>query len=195
MIKLEDVVNAPKSALPKLLRGGHPIDPRALDNTLYRGVSLGLPRWAEKLSWKTFAKTFYRATPESELFGWNVRLEQTGIGGPLVPKTKKGAPHCFGYYGVTGTHGYGLPADLQQGLLIQYRFGPNFPLDVIRIVRDPLVALNPDDPTLLLGWSYVHLGGVLWTPSYFVLHGPTELEYVPEAMKAWGTPQRMLSHK
>lgn len=60
------------------------------------------------------------------------------------------------------------------------------------MVRDPLVSLNPDDPTLLLGRSYVHLGGVLRTPSYFVLHGPTELDYVPAAMERWGAPPMML---
>lgn len=183
---LHDLVAAPRSDLPRLLRAGHPIDPHALDQSIYRGVSLGLPRWVEKLTWKTFAKTFYRPAPDAPLFGWNVRVEQTGIDGPLLPKMRGGKPRCFGYYGVTTSEGFPLPKDLRHGLLIQYRFGPNSPLDPIRLVRDPLVAIHKDDASLLLGWSYVHLGGVLWTPSYFALQKEGPLDYVPELAKSLG---------
>lgn len=190
-IRLQDLVNAPNDELPKLLRAGHPIDPNALDNRLYRGVSLGLPRWAEALSWKTFAKTFYRGH-DGGLYGWNVRLEQTGIEGRLVPKTKGQHPHCFGFYGVTKTDGYHPPRGTERGLLIQYRFGPNARISPLNWVRDPLVAVNPDDPSLLLGWSYVHLFGGIWTPSYFALKHEGAVEYVPAIMTRWTRPKAML---
>ena len=192
MRTLSEVVATPKRELPKLLREGHPIDPTARDNTVYHGVSLGLPRWAERVSWKTFAKTFYRASPEDPLFGWNIRVEQKGIGSPTQPKVRKGQPWCFGYYGVTSSRGYKVPADYAHGLLIQYRFGPNAAFDPVNLVRDPLVALNPDDPSLLFGWSYVHLGRAVWTPSYFVLQAEGPITHVPAAMEDWGTPKKML---
>ena len=44
-------------------------------------------------------------------------------------------------------------------------------MDPVRRLRDPLVALNPGDPSLLLGWTYLDLGlGLrLGTPSFFSL--------------------------
>lgn len=189
---LESVAALPAKRLPSLLRAGHAIDARALDQRVYRGVSLGLPRWAEALTWKTFAKTFYRPDPHGALYGWNIRVEQQGLDGPLVAKQRRGKPFCFGYYGVTTTEGYKVPAGLEHGLLIQYRMGPNGWYDPLRFVRDPLVALHPDDPSLLLGWSYVHLGGALWTPSYFVLQDEGPIDYVPPAMEGWGRHQAAL---
>jgi len=177
-----DLLHASRADLAQYLRAGHPIDPTALDHTLYRGVSLGLPRWMEALTWKIFAKTFYRAD-DGRLYGWNVRLQQTGIDGPIVPQQHRGAPRCFGYYGVTSAADAGLDADMSQGLLIQYRLGPNPALHPIRLARDPLVSLRPNDPSLLLGWSYLHIAGrVVPTPSYFVLRREGPLEHVPAAM-------------
>lgn len=190
-MRFEDLVNLPKNELPKRLRSGYPIDPHALDHTLYRGVSLGLPRWAERLTWKTFAKTFYRGK-DGQLYGWNVRLQQTGIHGAIVPKQRNGAPRCFGFYGVTRARGYTAPNDCDGGLSIQYRLGPNPRLHPIRWVRDPLVAIRPNDPTLLLGWSYVHLLGGIWTPSYFALKKEGALDYIPKIMQGWSAPQRLL---
>ncbi len=189
---LTELMDVPHKELPRLLKAGYSIDPRALDNTLYRGVSLGLPWWAEALSWKTFAKTFYRGDDDG-LYGWNVRLEQTGIQGPIVPKTKGKHPQCFGFYGVTGTDGYHPPHGTEQGLLIQYRFGPNARISPLNWVRDPLVAIHQDDPSLLLGWSYIHFLGGIWTPSYFALKAESPLDYVPDVMTAWTRPKAMLS--
>ena len=39
----------------------------------------------------------------------------------------------------------------------------------MRLLRDPLVAVRPDDPTLLLGWSYLRVGVNVPTLSYFCL--------------------------
>lgn len=193
-IVLQDLLSLSTKELAQHLRAGYPIAAHDLDHTLYRGVSLGLPRWAEALTSKTFAKTFYRAE-DGGLYGWNVRLQQTGITGPIAPKMRGDSPVCFGYYGVTSAQEYGLPQNLSQGLLIQYRLGPNHAAHPIRWVRDPLVALNPQDPSLLLGWSYVHLAGkILPTPSYFALQRESTLEHVPEIVRAWSTPKDMLAH-
>ncbi len=62
-------------ALRDAIVHGHPVDPRALEGWAYRGTSLGLPRVVERLTWKTFQKTFYRDPFSGALRGWNVRLE------------------------------------------------------------------------------------------------------------------------
>ena len=44
-----------------------------------RGISLGLPAWVERLSWKKFAKAFHRDPRTQRLRGWNVRIEQGAL--------------------------------------------------------------------------------------------------------------------
>jgi hypothetical protein len=156
-----------KRELAELLAAGHPIDPTALDDTEYQGISLGLPGWLVSLTWLTFMKTFHRDPASGALRGWNVRLQQDGLDAPCRPQERRGAPHTFGHYTVTAAPP-GTPGN-DRGLLIDYACRPNATLDPIRRVRDPLVALNPGDPNLLLGWSYVDVGFTVGTPSYFGL--------------------------
>lgn len=152
---IERFLDAPRAALRAALDGGHPIAPHALDDTRYRGISLGLPAWIDRLAWKTFEKTFHR--DGDALRGWNVRLEQTGVDGPVVPLLKRGVPHTFGHYDV-----------VQGDRWVELRYGA---------MVDPLVALAPGQTDWLLGRS--DLLGVP-TPSYFLLQRIGPLEHVPE---------------
>lgn len=159
------------AALARRMAEGHRLPADQLPLGWYRGTSLGLWAWVERLTWKTFAKTVVR-DPEG-LRGFNVRLEQDGLGAPPRPRGPR--PVVFGHYGVVDAPG---------GLLIDYGLGGGPRLDPGRLVRDPLVALRPGDPTLLLGRSLLDLGlGWAPTPSFFLL------EYVgplPEAVEAAG---------
>ncbi|MCB9761712.1 MAG: hypothetical protein H6739_17845 [Alphaproteobacteria bacterium] len=157
--------------LSELLCAGHPIDPTALDDTRYRGVSLGLPGFVVALTWRTFIKTFHRDPATGALRGWNVRLEQTGLDGEVVYKTdRRGQPVTFGHYRVVGAEGYRVPWDCAQGLVIDYGLGGNPALELTDRLRDPLVALKPDSVELLLGVTWVDLGPLqLRTPAYFAL--------------------------
>lgn len=169
-----------REELAALLREGHPIDPAALDDSEYRGVSLGLGATLERLTWKTFMKTFHRDPQTGGLRGWNVRMVQNGLGGPFEPMLKGGAPWTFGHYEVLGCEGQRVPKGCDRGLLIHYGVARNAKLDLLRRVRDPLVALVPGSVELLLGWSYLDLGvALVGTPSYFTLerHGP--LGFIP----------------
>src|SRR5207302_10620230 len=67
------------ASLMRALCEGHPIDPAALDDTEYRGIALGLPRFVEWISWKTFQKTFHRDPATGALRGSHVRVEQRGL--------------------------------------------------------------------------------------------------------------------
>jgi hypothetical protein len=160
------------------LRSGHPIAPEALDDTRYRGISLGLPAWIEKLAWKTFVKTFKRSG--DVLRGWNVRLEQTGLDGEVVyQQLKNGEPKTFGHYHVVDAGPN--PVGAHRGLLIHYGLGGNPIFDPSGLMRDPLVALEPDSVDRLLGWSYVDLRFSVGTPSYFMLErlGPLDHDATP----------------
>lgn len=166
--------------LAALLRAGHPIDPASLEGGAYRGVSLGLPAWIERLSWKTFQKTFYRDPSTGALRGWNVRVEQRGLHAPTVPLLRRGVPWTFGHYEVRPAGGYRPPRGFDRGLIIDYGRGANPRLDPTRRMRDPLVALREGSVEWLLGMSYVDLFGLaLSTPSYFVLRREGPITHVP----------------
>ena len=165
-----DLLDLPVRELVELMKSGHPIDPAALDDTEYRGISLGLPSIVDRLAWKTFKKVFHRDPETNALRGWNVRIRQTGLEPPYEPKTKNGVPVTFGHYAVVPLEGHRLPFPMEHGLLIDYGVSKNGFFDPMRRVKDPLVALEPGSPDLLLGFSYVDLGGpVFSTPAFFSL--------------------------
>lgn len=168
--RARDFLDLPRSALRSQLAEGHPIDPRALDDSEYRGVSLGLPRFVEALTWKKFKKVFHRDPLTGLLRGWNVRLEQNMLDGPCVPRLRHGTAVTFGHYRVVDPKAYRMPANSAGGLLIHYGLGNNSLLDPMRFVLDAIVAVNPGDAKLLLGRLYVGVGPLrIPTPSYFTL--------------------------
>jgi hypothetical protein len=165
---LDPVLSMRRRELAEALGAGHPIDPRALDDAQYRGVSLGLPGWLERLTWKKFRKTFHRDPESGALRGWNVRLVQNGLDAPDEPMTRGDRAMTFGHYEVVDPGG-AVPNGVR-GLLIDYGRGGNGALDPAGRMRDPLVALEPGSVDRLLGWSYLDLGfATIGTPSYFLL--------------------------
>jgi hypothetical protein len=91
VLTASDYVGLSRAALRDALRAGHDVDPRALDDTVYRGTSLGLPGVVDRLTWKTFRKVFHRDPITGALRGYNVRLEQRGLSGPSVPLVRAGS--------------------------------------------------------------------------------------------------------
>jgi hypothetical protein len=170
-VTASDLLGLDRRQLAKLLCEGHPIDPVALDDTEYRGVSLGLPAFVDKLTWKTFKKVFHRDPETGHLRGWNVRIQQTGLEPPFIAQQRNAQPFAWGHYRVVAATGRPMPRPVPQGLLIDYGLGRNSPLTFpVPAMRDPLVALEPGSVDLLLGWSYLELGPLrISTPSYFSL--------------------------
>jgi len=169
----DQVLALDRAGLAAALAGGSAIEESSLDDSQYRGISLGLPHLIEALTWKTFRKTFHRDRTSGRLRGWNVRLAQTGIDGPSV------ALATFGHYGVVGLGA--TPRPCGPGLLIDYSAGTRGPMGRL---RDPIVAVNRGSVELLLGWSYLELG--VWqvpTPSYFLLvrEGPLESSEISQS--------------
>jgi hypothetical protein len=159
---------------------GHPVDPKALEGFAYRGTSLGLPSFIEKLSWKTFQKTFYRHEPTGRLVGWNVRLHQDGLDAPSRPLVKDGHPVCVWNYEVIEPGGVPMPAGFDRGLIIDYSRAENPTFDTVRLMKDPLVALSPGNYDELIGVSYAVIGGLcIETPTYFTLEREQPIDFVP----------------
>lgn len=172
-LSIHDYRQLKPKELKSHLVAGFNIDPEALYNSMYRGISLGLPHWVEAVAWTTFIKTFHRDPKTQTLRGWNVRLHQTGIAGDIEPQRKKdGSLRTFGHFAVTGS------AKDSNGLLIDYGLGGNGALDPTRFLKDPIVALEANSVERLLGWTYVDFGPVVSTPSYFLLERIGPLDHV-----------------
>ena len=179
-----------RTATPRELRAaiasGHPVDPTQLEGWAYRGTSLGLPRVLERLSWKTFQKTFWREPGTGRLLGWNVRLEQDGVDAPSRPRTRRGRQVTEWHYEVIAPAGVPTPPGFDRGLIIDYGRGVVPDLRMQRI-KDPLVALAPGSADELIGVSYLVIGGrCLETPTYFTLERDHPITEVPYEQAATG---------
>ncbi len=155
--------------LSSLLARGGPVRAEQLAGFAFRGTSLGLPALLEKLSWVTFQKAFVR--DGERVRGWNVRVEQRGLGAPSKPLLRKGAPFTFGHFLVE-------EAAAGRALVLDYGAYAR-PLDPLRTLRDPLVALD-EEAGLILGRTLIKLGPLLLpTPSFFALEREAPLEGDP----------------
>jgi hypothetical protein len=175
-MNVDKLLKADRADLRTLMDTGYSVDAAALENYTYYGISLGLPRWVERLSWQKFMKTFYRDPETHKLRGWNVRTMDDGMDSPWVAKEKNGHPIVFGHYDVLTSQEAPLPGGLAQGLLIDYSRGGQGGNGVLNALRDPLVCLKAGCHKQLLGRSYVAIGGrYIPTPSFFLLIRGTPL--------------------
>ena len=182
-IILEDLLTMPNAKRREIMFRANPITPAALDNTMYRGVDLSLPVIMNKILWKTFRKTFHRDPATGILRGWNVRMEQTGYGGPGVPKQKGGKQFSFGHYHLLPAGGKKFAGGWQGENYLDYTVAGNPWYDVAGLGWCPLVCVNPGDHDLLLGWEVFKLGSVFVPlPDFWALRkeGPLDvIEPVP----------------
>jgi hypothetical protein len=154
----------------EILERGHSLAPAEVADSEYAGISLGLPRIVEKLSWKKFMKAFHLDPERGVVRGWNVRMEQNALDGPWIPKVRGTEAVTFGHFLVVEARGARVPAGCDRGVLLDYGRGRNARFDPMGLMRDPVVAVNEGDASLLLGWSYLQLPGfTIPTPSYFTL--------------------------
>jgi hypothetical protein len=174
----DELLASSQGELRARLANGYPIAPSRLDDTTYRGISLGLPAWIERLSWKKFTKVFHRDPRDGRLRGWNVRIEQDGLERPWRARVRGGRPWTFGHFAVVAE---------RERLMLDYGAGGNARLDPLGLLRDPLVALHAGSVDLLLGWSYLAVGPAkLPTPSYFLLERAEPLDRPVEPVR--GSP-------
>jgi hypothetical protein len=149
-----------RGELHEQFASGRPVEPDALAGWVYRGTSLGLPRWVERLSWIKFAKAFHR--DGDRIRGWNIRIEQDALDRPWRPKLSRGRAATFGPFEVVASGG---------GVVLDYGRGGG----AMRALRDPLVALD-DRGDVLLGRSLLAVGAAtIATPSYFLLERDTRV--------------------
>lgn len=180
-LTLEDLMKMDAKELHRVLLAGHPLDTDVLAGRMYVGVDLSLPGWLRRVLWHTFRKTFVRDERCGEVRGWNVRMEQHGVDGPRVPlRDGKGRAITFGHYRVRRAHG-DLPGQYRGTHYLDYGAGGNTLLDLARLGRTPLVAVNEGSQDLLLGWEVFRVGpAYLPLPLYWALRYEGPLDEVVE---------------
>lgn len=172
---MEEIWKMRRPQLRELLEKGYKIDPKELGGFAYHGVSLGLPRWIEALSWKTFTKAF--VSDDSGVRGWNIRMQQTGVDGARLPVKRKGRDKCFGHFAVRALSAGKMQQRFPNALILDYGAKSIQADPMLRGMRDPIVALQENDARLLLGCSWLSVaGGEFATPSYFTLQRTERLE-------------------
>lgn len=175
---LDDLVALGAAGLDRVMKSGHPIEPDVLAGREYDGVSLNLPKVIVRLTWLKFAKVFHREA-DGSLRGWNCRVVQSPLDQPWELERKDGEPVTYGHYAVVPVGSYRMPRAYSAGLMLDYGLGGNPRTDPSARMRDPIVAVNEGDSTLLLGWSYIDVGlARVGTPSYFALRRGVELSHV-----------------
>lgn len=179
-LTLHDLMAMNARELHAVMLRGHRIDEGAIVGRQFLGVDLSLPGWARRVLWHTFRKTFTRDTPDDEVRGWNVRMEQRGVDGPQVPLTdRQGRPRTFGHYRLRSADGMNFPQGYRGAQFLHYGEAGNPLLDLARLGRTPLVAVNPGRSDLLLGWEIFALGpGYLPLPLYWALRDDGPLDTV-----------------
>ncbi len=180
-LTLEDLMKLDSKALHAALLRGHPLDTDALAGRMYLGVDLSLPGWARRLLWHTFRKTFVRDEESGEVRGWNVKMEQRGVDGPRVPRTRgDGRQVTFGHYRVRRAHG-DFPGQYRGTHYLDYRAAGNLRRDLAGLGHTPLVAVNEGSQALLLGWEVFRVGPTfLPMPLYWALRDEGPLDIVVE---------------
>ena len=195
---LDDLLRASSADLFAVVRAAHPLDLDAIGDATYTGIDLSMPGWFHKLMWKSFRKTFYRDPVTGVHRGWNVKVEQVGWDTPPPPKRdRSGRSLSFGHYEVRSARGLTFPRGWQGEHYLDYRQAGNawydFPANAGYC---PLVAVNPGDMTLLLGWEIFKVGGItIPLPDYWVLvrEGPLRAEDIvprPDQAKGLGLPEQ-----
>ncbi|MFO0667375.1 MAG: hypothetical protein U0174_25720 [Polyangiaceae bacterium] len=171
----ETLWNMSNEERAEVIRTGVALDPRALVGWNYRGVSLGLPRLVERLTWTTFRKSFHADPEDGErVSGINVRVEQDGVRAPIRPTRRAGKDFTFGPFAIESLPEGGTPFRCGHGLVFDYgkKHGRLHPMG---ITRDVVVALD-DRGDLLLGALYIELGTTrVKTPSFFTLERDTRV--------------------
>lgn len=150
--------------LDAVLRAGTPPDLEGLAGFEFRGWNT--PFFAPLAGIQKFKKGFFvDRSAGGAIRGYNRDVRQEGgLAGPWIEKGSGGAK-AYGFYDLEPQ----LGGAFSNSVLLNYGCERNPRLNPIRLLRDYVVQVDPDNPDLLLGKAYVALP-VRWPfVSFFVL--------------------------
>ncbi len=150
--------------LEAILRAGTPPDRAGLCGFEFRGWNT--PFFAPLAGIQKFKKGFFADSDVGgRVRGYNRDVRQEGgLAGPWIEKGTGGAK-AYGFYDVEPQTGGRYP----NSVLLNYGCDRNPRFNPIRLLRDYVVQVDPDNPDLLLGKAYLGLPGAWPVVSWFVL--------------------------
>ncbi|MEM9194274.1 MAG: hypothetical protein AAGF12_34175 [Myxococcota bacterium] len=123
---------------------------------------------------RKFIKGFYDGPsrgkgPEPFIQGYNIPVRQDGVQKPHRAKPSADRPKRFGFYRVYRPVS-GVDQRYPNSIFLNYGLGGNPVVDPGSLLRDYVVQVYDDDPTLLLGHAFLALPfGARPSLSFFVL--------------------------
>lgn len=121
-----------------------------------------------------FKKGFYEGPPrvasgpEPYIQGYNVVVHQDGVDKPHRARPSEDHPKRHGFFRVHAVVPGARDSRHPKALLLDYGLGKNG-ISPSALLRDYLVQVYDDDPTLLLGYADLALGPVRIPAGFFVL--------------------------
>lgn len=202
-ITFDELKEMNNEQLDSIMANSHPIEMDKILGYEYKGYNVGVPKVFLKLFQK-FKKVFYEDKKRNVIRGWNLKAKQDGDPDHYeIVTTEEKTPYgpfgkmMYWLSGVRGTPAHGFytvyPASEDKrfhkyphALLVNYAEGANGFLNITSRLKDYLVAVNPNDETLLLGKGYIDLGLLsVKGDGFFILRkdGPIQNIYDPPAEK------------
>lgn len=178
----EAVCHAPESVRKTLFAEG--TKPRFSDLVGWEFRGYNPPLFAKVAGIQRFIKGFYQwgcdKPPEEvdRIYGYNLFCDPRAPQGVWRALPDELHPRRHGFYDVYDPP----PGPLRKhpnALLIDYGVPENHGLNPERLIRDYLVQVNPDDPTIFLGKAYLKLGPVFVHTNFFVLERYRPHSYRP----------------
>lgn len=167
-LSFESLCRAPFSRLEEIMQSCPAPSTELLAGWEFRGFNVAAV--TELLRIRKFKKAFYAdAANPTQLYGYNVRVEQNGRERPWVPVWRQGQPIRHGLYDVYTPQPDSKDAAYPQSLLLDYGCGRNAMFDPSQVLRDYLVQPDPAEPDVFVGKAYVALGSVRVPAGFFIL--------------------------
>lgn len=129
-----------------------------------------------------FVKGFFQkageAPPEQveRIYGYNLFCAPKAPEGEWRALPNEDTPQRHGFYDV---YAEGPGSKFAHSLMLNYGVPENHNLNPERVIRDYLVQVNPNDPTLLLGKAFLQLGPVRVPSNFFLLRRYRRHHYRP----------------
>lgn len=166
-ITFEELATSPRERLEDALRRGTRPARAELVGREFDGFNT--PAFTRVLGFQKFIKGFFE-DEAGKLVGYNLFVERprAGITAPWVPKDGGGPESRHGFYDVVPVTP-GRYGDYPNAYLLDYGSGRNHRLNPESRIRDFLVQVDPENPTLLLGKAYIDLGVTRVFSNFFVL--------------------------
>ena len=167
-----ELVGATDQTRRAIMRAGTPPKFEDLVGSEFAGMNCGfMPR---VLGIRKFVKGFYEGPARSAegptpfVQGYNIDVRQNPITEPYVFKTDLDKVKRYGFYRVHRVVSGAKDSVYANSVLLDYGLGGNG-VSVTALLRDYLVQVYPDDPTLFLGRAFLAVIGFRIPASFFVL--------------------------